>query len=220
MNRKIQDIAPLIADDFIDYEVDEKTLQEYRDLLEQEKGRLGLYYDYLPLLHDSKILKVDYTDSRFTLFLNDYTRYSMACALIDKKGYDVDKDKLEFPIEIDFEISRMSFNSVDKKGVLHKTTPVAPDILLYEQIIAFEKETMEVALVFLKENSEEEDEYILVLLTVKKIEVKELQDKSWWQYFDESSRVYLDLYKKELAKGTWISDQWVCEKLINEVDNS
>jgi len=220
MSRKIQDIAPLIADDFINYEVEEQTLQEYRDLLEKEKHRLGLYYDYLPLLHDSRILDVSFSDTRFTLFLNDYSRYSMASALVDKKGYDVDKAQMQFPIEIDFDVSSMIFNSVDESGTLHETEPVVPDVLLYEQIIAFKEDTMEVALVFLKEHADADDEYILVILTVKEIQLLELQDKNWWQYFDESSRPYLDIYKAELAKGAWVSDQWVCEKLINEVDNS
>src|SRR5690606_26146787 len=73
MTRNIQDIAPLLADHFVDFESDVKTFEENNKLVADNAQRLGLYHKYLGLLHDSWNIKTNITTDKFSITLNEFT---------------------------------------------------------------------------------------------------------------------------------------------------
>jgi hypothetical protein len=58
MTSNIQSIAPLLADHFVDFESDKKTLKDNYKLVADNAQRLGLYHKYLGLLHDSWLINI------------------------------------------------------------------------------------------------------------------------------------------------------------------
>jgi hypothetical protein len=66
MIRNIQDIAPLLADHFVDIESDATTFEENKKLVADNAQRLGLYHKYLGLLHDSWFIKTNITSDKFS----------------------------------------------------------------------------------------------------------------------------------------------------------
>ena len=218
MNRKIQDIAPLLADDFVDFEIDLLTIENYRKLLDQEKHRIGLYYKYIPLLHDSGVIETKIMENKFSLTLNEFTRFVFASALIDKKGLNIDKEKMTFPLQIDFDIINLTFNKVDDSGLIQPIEPTDLGVYLYEQIVSIDNDKLEIGMIFWKDYENKPGEHILILLTARNINIIEKQDEKWIHYFGESFNKYLDFYKLQLESGEYFSDQWICEKMIDKLD--
>ncbi len=221
MKRKIQDIAPLLAPDFIDFKLNESMITTHNQLLEQAKTRLGRLHNYVPLLHDSRVLDLSTSDKHCSLLMSIHSRYAMACALIDKKGLHVDKEKLLFPITFHFEVSDLSFNRVEQDGTIVPVAPEPVSIYTHMQIIANTPKGVEIGMVFFLEPGEvTPGKFILLLLTASSIEVVEKQDDNWHHYFGYEYDHYLNYYKEQKAKGAYVSDPWICGKLIDEVDRA
>ena len=107
MTRRIQDIAPLLADHFVDIERDATTIEENNKLVADNAQRLGLYHKYLGLLHDSWFLKTNITSDKFSITLNDFTTPVFSDVIVDKKKIKIDHEKLVFPIQVDLETTNL-----------------------------------------------------------------------------------------------------------------
>jgi hypothetical protein len=219
MTRNIQDIAPLLADHFVDFESDVKTLEENNKLVADNAQRLGLYHKYLGLLHDSWIIKTNITTDKFSITLNDFTTHVFSDVIVDKKKIKIDHDKLVFPIQIDFETTNLTFNTVDENGKIQRIEPTTIDEYLYEQIISIDNEKIEIGLVVWKNGIKKKSgQHILILMTVKNIILTELQDNAWTKIFGNAYDNYYKYFKAQLDTGRYLSDQSICYELYDEYE--
>jgi len=219
MTRNIQEIAPLLADHFVDIESDATTFQENNKLVADNAHRLGLYHKYLGLLHDSWFIKTNITADKFSITLNDFTTHVFSDVIVDKKKLNIDHDKLVFPVQLDFEITNLTFNTVDEDGNIQSIEPTSVNEYLYEQIISTDKDKIEIGLVVWKNGTDDErGQHILILMSVKKITVTELQDKAWTEIFGNVFDNYYKYFKSQLDTGRYLSDQSICYELYDEYE--
>ena len=218
MKNRIQNIAPLLADDFVDFEPNSETKEKYSKLVMENSQRLGLYFKYLTLLHDSWFIETKLTEKLFSTKLNDFTTHVFADALISKKNLNITHDKLVFPIHIDFEIFDLSFNIVNNDGIIKEIEQTDIHEYLYEQIITIDKEKIELGLVVWKNVKSGPGKRILILLSAKNINMTEFQDKAWKSLFENKYNDYYDYFKSQLKIGRYLSDQSLCAELIDEYD--
>ncbi|MEO7213801.1 hypothetical protein [Mucilaginibacter sp.] len=216
MRQSILDVAPQLAEYFIDVEFDPISVTANKKI---DDNRLGKYRLYLGLLHDSWILKTTINPDRFFLRLNDFTTHVFADALVEKKGLKIQEAKLVFKIDIDFQISDITFNKVDDDGYIYHIKAVTIDEYLYEEIISVSPEVMQVALVaWANGNGRKQGSKILILMEVKSIVLTEYLDSDWDYIFGKDYDKYYKRFKLELLNGTYLSDQSICGKLIDEID--
>jgi hypothetical protein len=219
MTRNIQDIAPLLADHFVDIESDETTLKDNNKLVADNAQRLGLYHKYLGLLQDSWFIKTNITEHKFSITLNDFTTHVFSDVIVDKKKLGIDHDKLVFPIQLDFETTNLTFNMVEEDGNIQSIEPITINEYLYEQIISIDNDKIEIGLVVWKDGIEEErGQYILILMSVKNITLTELQDNAWTEIFGNAYDNYYKYFKTQLDTGRYLSDQSICYELYDEYE--
>jgi hypothetical protein len=219
MKNKIQDIAPLLADDFVDFDVNTKTRKKYLKLVTDNSLRLGVYKKYLGLLHDSRVISTNVTKEKFSITLNDFTTHVFADVIVDRQKLKIEHDNLVFPIQIDFEITNLTFNTVDESGNIKNIEQTNFDDYLYEQIISVDNDIIEVGLVVWKNGiKNERGQHILILISAKDILLTELQDKAWADLFADKYNEYYKYFKSQLDLGRYLSDQSLCNELIDEYD--
>lgn len=219
MTRNIQDIAPLLAVHFVDFESNEITFEKNNKLVADNAQRLGLYHKYLGLLHDSWFIKTNITADKFSITLNDFTTHVFADVIVDKKKLDIDHDKLVFPIQLDFETMNLTFNIVDEDGNIQNIEPTTINEYLYEQIISIDKDNIEIGLVVWKDGLDDKPgQHILILMSVKNIVLTELQDNAWTEIFGNAYDNYYEYFKTQLETGRYLSDQPNCYELYNEYE--
>jgi hypothetical protein len=219
MKNRIQDLAPLLADDFVDFEANSKTRKKYSKLVDENSHRLGLYYKYLGLLHDSTIVKINITTDKFSITLNDFTTQVFSDVIVDKNKLGIDHDKLVFPIQLDFETINLTFNTVDEDGTIQCIEPTIINEYLYEQIISIDEDKIEIGLVAWKDGIEEKrGKHILILMKVKNIILTELQAIAWTEIFGNAYDNYYKYFKTQLDSGRYLSDQSICNELYDEYE--
>ena len=114
---KIQDLAPTFVENFTYCELPESVYECYEEKIEGYKKRIGKVAKYFfHHSHDSDILEIKKVNRKDLLLrLNDFSTLEFACALIDKKGLNVNKESLVFPIEfISSGTTHLSLNSVEE----------------------------------------------------------------------------------------------------------
>lgn len=219
MTRNIQDIAPLLADHFVDIENDATTFEKNNELVADNAQRLGLYHKYLGLLHDSWFIKTNVTSDKFSITLNDFTTHVFSDVIVDKKKLNIDHDKLVFPIQLDFETTNLTFNTVDEDGNIQSIEPTTINEYLYEQVISIDKDKIEIGLVVWKDGVDDKPGMqILILMSVKNITLTELQDNAWTEIFGNTYDNYYKYFKKQLDTGRYLSDQSICYELYDEYE--
>jgi hypothetical protein len=216
MTKNIQDVVPLLADIFLDLEADSTLFNRNQKLVSDNSKRIGLYYKYLGLLHDSWVLKTNITSDKFSITLNDFTTHVFADAIIEKHSLNIEHDKLVFPIQLDFEISDLSFNTVDEEGNIQRIKPLFVDEYLYEQIITVDNKNIAVGLVVWKNNNDNPGQHILILLSAKSILLTEQQDKAWKDLFGDKYNDCFNYFKTQFDKGRYLSDFTKCKELVDE----
>ena len=219
MTRKIQDLAPLLADNFLDFDT-EKTLHENNQKLVADNVSLfGLFHKYLGRLHDSWVLETSITPEKFSITLNDFTTHVFADTIVEKKNLKIDHDKLVFPVQIDFEISSLTYNSVDEFGNIKTIKPTTINEYLDEQIISMDNGKVEIGLVVWKSgSSKRRGRHILILLSTIKNTVIEGQLNAWTSVFGHQFDKYYDYFKMKLESGQYLSDQTICQNLVDEFE--
>lgn len=219
MTRNVQDIAPLLADHFVDLESDATAFEKNNKLVADNSQRLGLYHNYLGLLHDSWVIKTNITTDKFSITLNDFTTHVFSDVIVDKKKLSIDHDKLVFPIELDFETTNLTFNTVDEDGNIQKIEPTTINEYLYEQVISIDKDIIEIGLVVWKDGIDDKPgQHVLILMRVKNITLTELQENAWTEIFGNTYDNYYKYFKKQLDTGRYLSDQSICYELYDEYE--
>jgi len=219
MTRNIQDIAPLLADHFMDAENNATTFELNKQLVTNNTQRLGLYHKYLGLLHDSWFIKTSITKDKFSITLNDFTTHVFSDVIVDKKKLNINHDRLVFPLQIDFEITNLTFNTVDEDGNIKNIEPTNINEYLYEQIISIDEDRIEIGLVVWKDEiNDESGQYILVLLSVKNIVVSEFQHNAWVEIFGNAYDNYYKYFRMQFEIGRYLSDQSHCYELYDEYE--
>lgn len=219
MTRNIQDIAPLLADHFVNIEIDSATFEKNNKLVADNAQRLGLYHKYLGLLHDSWFIKTNITADKFSITLNDFTTHVFSDVIVDKKKLDIDHDKLVFPIQLDFKTTNLTFNTVDEDGFIKNIEPTTINEYLYEQVISIDNDKIEIGLVVWKDGIDDKSgQHILILMSVKNITLTELQDNAWTEIFGNAYDNYYKYFKKQLDTGRYLSDQSNCYELYDEYE--
>lgn len=217
MKSNILDISPQLAY----YLIDDVEAIDNSDLIERNKDTIGKYYQYFGLLHDSRILKTTLNPQNFLLNLNDFTTHVFAEALVAKKGLKIEDDKLVFKVDINFETEAITFNTIDDDGFITTIKPVKVDEYLYEEIISITDEFIEIGLiVWVSGRARKPGRHILILTKAKNISLIEHQDNDWEAVFGKGFDKYYNRFKAELLKGTYLSDQSLCGKLIDEIDGN
>jgi hypothetical protein len=219
MSRKIQDIAPLLAHHFVDIEVDARTFEENDKLVSENAQRFGLYHKYLGLLHDSWFVSTNIKADKLSIILNDFTTHVFSEVIINKKKLTIDKNKLVFPIYIDFEITNLTFNKVAEDGKILCIEPTSVNEYLYEQVISVDSDKIEIGLVVWKDGiNNKRGQHILILMSVKSITLKELQGNAWMEIFGNDYDNYYMYFRKNLDIGRYLSDQSICNELYEEYE--
>jgi hypothetical protein len=217
MIKNILNVAPLLADHFIDTKIDTKAFEENGKLVKENAHRLGLYYKYLGCLQDSWFIGTQITANKLTIKLNDFTTHVFSDVIVDKKKLDIAHEKRVFPILLEFETTNLTFNTVDENGEIRsiRSTPIGE--YLFEQIISIDNEKIEIGLVVWKDGvGKKRGHYILILISAKNINLTELQDEAWQEIFGNAYDDYYKYFKDQLATGRYLSDQSVCYDLYDE----
>jgi hypothetical protein len=219
MTRNIKDIAPLLADIFVDFESDVTTFDKNNKLVSENSQALGLYHKYLGLLHDSWFITTTITANKFSIILNDFTTHVFADVIVDRKKLIIDHDTLVFPIQIDFQTTNLTFNTIDEDGFIKTIQPTVISEYLYEQVISIDNDKIGMALVAWKDGiNDERGQHILILFSATKIILTELQDKAWREVFSDTYDNYYKYFKTQLEEGRYLSDLSKCYELYNEYE--
>lgn len=217
--KRIQEIAPLLADNFTDFEPSQDLWEIHGELVETNKSRLGNYYKYISQLHDSWIIEAKKKNSDFEVILNDFSRFVFAKAIVDKKNLKISKDNFEFPLILKFKNADISLNKVLEEGFSEPINWIKIDELLYEQFLKIEKGRIEIAWIVWKNGKDQEPgEELLLLISASELEIIEEQDKKWNDYFGNDYDKYLNVFKTDMENGKFLSDQSVCKELIDKID--
>ncbi|NRH20797.1 hypothetical protein HOO68_02005 [Candidatus Gracilibacteria bacterium] len=216
---KIQDIAPLLADYLMYKDCTSEELKTNQELITSNTNRLGLYSKYLGKLHDSWFIKTNISDSKFSITLNDFTTHVFSDAIIKKNKIKIDHSRLTFPIQIDFEVLKLSYYSMDSDGNIRLIKETDVNEYLYEQIISIDDEKIEIGLVAWKNGvKNKRGKEILILIDIKSIILSEFQDNAWKEIFGNKYDHYYNYFKAQLNDGRYLSSYGICADLISEYD--
>lgn len=220
--KNILNAAPLLGHNFsLEYEY-EFDLNQYQQIINGCKDMLGVFKKYLiDKLHDSWVLETSVTENLFSIRLNDFSTHVFADALIKKKSINIDHEKLVFPIQLDFKTNaRPSFNLVDDEGYLTEIEPTQLNVYLYEQIVSYKNNTIELAFNFWKDSKgRKPGQDILLLISATDIIVSEQQELAWHKLFGIEFDGYYHYFKDQFDSERYVSDQHICLELIDEYDS-
>jgi len=221
--RNIKEIAPLLADDFVDLEKSIFDTELYADFLTKNSDKLGIYKKYLICkLHDSWIINIINRDDNLQIELNDFSTYVFAHSIIDKFELPIDADHISFPLTIELkEKLKIEYNKVDEIGNLIEIEPLKLDEYLYEQVSKIENDRIEIVFHFWKSNikTDKPGERIIVIASAKDIILTENQDKAWNKIFGNEYNDYYQYFKEQFDSERYVSDHNECGKLITEFEN-
>jgi len=221
--RNIKEIAPLLADDFVDLEESIFDTDLYSAFLTKNSEKLGVFNKYLICkLHDSWIINIINRNDSFLIELNDFSTYVFAHSIIDKFELSIDPDCISFPIKIELKGNlKLEYNKVDDFGNLIEIEPLKLDEYLYEQVSKIENNRIEIVFHFWKSNldTEKPGERIIVIASAKNIVLTENQDKAWNEIFGNKYDKYYEYFKLQFDSDRYVSDHNECAKLITEFEN-
>lgn len=217
MKKNVLDIAPQLAYYLLD-DV-ETSVFDSVDLPDSAKHRIGRYYEHFGLLHDSWILKTTVTPQNFQISLNDFTTHVFAEALVLKKRLNIKDERLVFKIDIEFEIQAVTFNTVDDDGLLDEIKPINVNEYLYEQVISVTDSLIDIGLIaWVSSQKRKPGKHILILVRANSISLNDHRDRDWESIFSNDYDIYYTRFKAELSAGRYLSDQSLCNILIDEID--
>ena len=220
--RKIQTIAPFLADDFVELEEPIFDLDKYARFLNQNSDRLATYKKYLICkLHDSWVLDIKQGKDKLEILLNDFSTVVFADTLIGKYKLLIDSDNISFPLTIEFSGDLVvEYNSVDENGSLHSIEPIVLDNYLYEEVTKLDNERIEIAFQFSKSKlKERQGERIIVIVSAKNLTITESQDNAWTEVFGHEYDEIYEYFKQQFDSDRYVSDHNECEKLLDEIEN-
>jgi len=220
--KNIQTLAPLLAEDFIDF--DERIFErdKYNEFINYKKNEPGLFSKYLICkLHDSRVIEINLTDKQFSITLNDFSTYVFADAIINRFSLPIDSDKILFPLTLTFNTNIVvTYNTVDDDGNLHVVSPVKLDTYLYEQVITADNDKIEVVFNFWQSNIDRPGERFIVIVSANDFSLTENQDFAWQKVFGDKYDRFYNYFKQQFDIGRFVSDYHKCLELIAEFDKT
>ena len=221
--RNIKEIAPFLADDFLDLEEPIFETELYANFLTKNSGKLGTYNKYLICkLHDSWIINIINRNDSLLIELNDFSTYVFAHSIIDKFELSIDADHISFPLTIELKGNlSLEYNKVDDFGNLIEIEPLKLDEYLYEQVSKIENNRIEIVFHFWKSNLDidKPGERIIVIASAQNIVLTENQDKAWNEIFENKYNEYYEYFKEQFDSDRYVSDHNECATLITEFEN-
>ena len=207
MNKKknIQNVAPFLADNFVDFEESIFDTDEYSKFLIENSGKLGLLKKYLIcLLHDSRVIKLTHGIDSLKIKLNDFSTHVFSDAIVKKEKIKILHRKLVFPLTIEL-IGELEFtyNTVDNNGFLNKINIVKVDEYLYEQVTKLESNRIEIVFVFWANKLREK---IVIIASCKELIVTENQDQAWNKIFGNKYNNHYKYFKEQFDSERYILD--------------
>jgi hypothetical protein len=221
--RNIKEIAPLLADDFVDLEGSIFDIELYAEFLNKNSDKLGIFKKYLICkLHDSWIINIINQNDSFLIELNDFSTYVFAHSIIDKFKLSINADNIAFPLTIELKGNlKLEYYKVDDFGNLIEIEPLKLDEYLYEQVSKIKKDRIEIVFHFWKSNLDvdEPGERVIVIASAQNIVLTENQDKAWNEIFGNKYDKYYEYFKEQFDSDRYVSDHNECAKLITEFEH-
>jgi hypothetical protein len=209
----IKDLAPTFIENFTENDVSKNIYTEYANKIEMYKNDIGIFNKYFFYhLHDSKIISLENIHNNLYLRLNDMATFEFACALIDKFSLKINRSRMIFPLEIiSEETVHLSLKSVDINGTLCENKFVDLKEYLYEEIIEWNKNNMEIAFDLCNMNLTPY-RYVL-LLHCKKLIINENQNEYWEKYFGGKTLI------KIMNISIWNGTKEIIFRIMSNVQN-
>lgn len=222
----IQDVAPWLADIFVDDStLDEKTnayfVSQQEQMIKQNAQRLGKFAQYLlSILHDSDILSARFEDGDFVVVVDDICTNTFASIIRDEKGVGIDKEKRIFPLEIRFEKARVLYYNVKDDGEMNpiELEPTPIDVYYADQLLAVTDETIHLGLAVWKRIPPENCYFdqLFLEITAKAVSVTERQEEAWRVLFGGHFLEEYHYFQQQFAAGRPLNSDAECQQVYDE----
>ena len=220
--RNILEIAPFLADHFIDFDEPIFDINRYSHFLKENSERLGNLKKYLTgKLHDSWITELDIDSDKLRINLNDFSTHVFSDAIVEKFKIKFDHDKLVFPITLEMKGNlKVEFLRVEENGDLINIDQISVDEYLGEQVLNINLDQFEIAFELGHDNPNEDlpGERILMIVTAKELKLTENQGLAWNNIFGNKYDDYYQYFKEQFESDRYVSDYSVCLKLVDEFE--
>lgn len=221
-NRNIKEVAPLLADDFVDLDEPIFDYSQYSKLVGDRSGQLGNLKKYLiRKLHDSWITNFELDEEMLQIDLNDFSTHVFSDAIVERFEIEIDHDKLVFPVTLEVKGNlKVEFFEVEENGDLRGIDQISLSEYLGEQVLKLNPDQIEIAFEFWHDNPDYDlpGEIILVLVTAKELKLIENQDKAWNEIFGNTYDSYYQYFKEQFESDRYVSDYSECLKLVDEFE--
>ena len=220
-NRNIIEIAPFLAEDFVDLDEPIFDLKQYSRFLEDNSDQLGTLKKYLiGKLHDSWITNFELDEEKIQIKLNDFSIHVFSDAIVERFDIKIDHDKLVFPVTLEFKGNlKVEFFQVEENGDLKTIDQLSFSEYLGEQVLKLNPDHIEIAFELWHDNPEKDlpGDRILVLVSAKEMKLIENQDKAWSEIFGKNYDNYYQYFMEEFESARYVSDYSECLKLVDEL---
>jgi hypothetical protein len=215
----IKEIAPFLADDFIEPSELSFDIDKYSHFLKINGQKLGTYNKYLICkLHDSWVINISMTGNEFLISLNDFSTHIFADTIIEKNQMPLDSENLIFPLDLVFKKNlRIDYYKVNDKGKLLPTDAIKLDVYLYEQVLTISEDKIKIAFNFWNDLL---GQWIILIVSASELNVIENQDEAWQRIFGNKFDNYYNYFKNQFNSNRYVSDLNICSELIDELDSS
>jgi hypothetical protein len=221
-NRNIQQIAPFLADDFVDLDEPIFDIAKYSKFLEDNSDQLGNLNKYLiGKLHDSWITSFKLDEEKIQIDLNDFSTHVFSDAIVKKIEIKIDHDKLVFPVTIELKGDlKVEFFQVEENGDLKTIDQISFSEYLGEQLLKLNPDQLEIAFELWHDNPDEDlpGERILMIVSAKELKLTENQDMAWNEIFGNNYDDYYQYFKQQFESDRYVSDYSECLKLVDEYE--
>ena len=175
-NKNIIDLAPILSEEFIEYELPIEKIREYQRFYDSRKDSIGILGTYLlQQMHDCEIVSVNKNESTIDIELNDISFWIKHKDTHKKENFS----ELKFPFHLRLiNVNQFSINDVSENGEIIEIEDynlIGAEVM-NDQLIHFDKERIDLALTIWK-YSESESNYKLVLISAEKIDIIEKQEE-------------------------------------------
>ncbi len=221
-NRNIQQVAPFLAEDFIDLDEPVFDVAKYKRYINNNSERLGIFRKYLiEKLHDSWITDFYLDSDKFQFSLNDFSTHVFSDAIVKRFNITIDHDKFVFPVIIEFLGDlQVNFYSVDEDGGLMSIDPININQYLGEQIQNLSTDKLEIEFEVWHDNPNQNlpDTRNLIIVSANALRLTENQDSAWNEIFGKTYDDYYRYFKEQFESERYVSDYSTCLTLVDEYD--
>ncbi|MCB9261775.1 MAG: hypothetical protein H6607_05310 [Flavobacteriales bacterium] len=220
--RNIKEIAPFLADDFVDLDQPIFDFAQYSKFLDDNSDQLGNLKKYLiGKLHDSWITSFKLGDEKLLIDLNDFSTHVFSDAIVERLDIKINHDKLVFPVTLEFMGNvKVEFFQVEENGDLIEIDQISFSEYLGEQLLKLNPNRIEIAFELWHDNPGKDlpGDRILAMVSAKELKLIENQDKAWNEIFEKTYDNYYQYFKEQFESDRYVSDYSECLKVIDEFE--